>query len=119
MNKEEEQRIAARYAKMMAVLCVRATQIELLRAGKTPLTKTGDYSDVFVLEADGNRIPWTNVSRLNDAEMQCLSREITNRLYTFQLERDNPRLQFQLVQWVLSMAKLEEPRLDGRILRSP
>jgi transposase len=33
-----------------------------------------DYSDVIVLDADGRRIPWTEVSRINDIEMRDLMR---------------------------------------------
>jgi hypothetical protein len=53
MNHDDEKRIAAKLAKIMAILCVRNTQIETLHAGLTPNTRTGDYSDVFVLDADG------------------------------------------------------------------
>jgi len=60
MNHDDEKRIAAKLAKIMAILCVRNTQLETLHAGLTPITRTGDYSDVFVLDADRRRIPWTD-----------------------------------------------------------
>ena len=40
------------------MLCIRNTQLETLHAGLPPVTRTGDYSDVFVVDADGRRIPW-------------------------------------------------------------
>ena len=43
----------------MAMLCVRNTHIENIHAGLTPVTHTGDWSDVTVVDADGRRIPWT------------------------------------------------------------
>ncbi len=74
MNKEAEKRIAAKLAKTMAMMCLRNTHIETIHAGKTPVTKTGDWSDVTVLDAAGNRIPWTDVSHINDDQMRDLMR---------------------------------------------
>lgn len=47
MNKDDEKRIAAKLAKIMAMLCIRNTQLETLHVGLTPATRSGDYSDVF------------------------------------------------------------------------
>jgi hypothetical protein len=58
----------------MAILCVRNTRLETLHAGPAPVTRTGDNSDVFVLGADGRRIPWTEVSRIDDEAMRHLMR---------------------------------------------
>jgi hypothetical protein len=66
MNQEAEKRIAAKLAKTMAMLCVRNTHLEAIHAGKTPVTRTGDWSDVTVIDADGNSIPWTDVSHISD-----------------------------------------------------
>jgi len=96
MNHDDEKRIAAKLAKIMAMLCVRNTQLETLHAGLGPITRTGDYSDVFVVDADGHRIPWTEVSRIDEVEMRDLMRTIVNRLYTFHLEADDPKLQAQI-----------------------
>lgn len=93
MNHDDEKYIAAKLAKVMAMLCVRNTQLETLHAGLSPVTRTGDYSDVFVVDADGRRIPWTDVSHIDEDEMQDLMRDIVNRLYTFHLEADDPKLQ--------------------------
>lgn len=50
----------------MAMLCVRNTHLETIHAGKTPVTRTGDWRDVTVVDADGNRITWTDVSHISD-----------------------------------------------------
>lgn len=42
MRKKDEERIAAKLAKVMAVMCVRNTKLENLHAGLVPVTKTGD-----------------------------------------------------------------------------
>lgn len=57
--------------------------LEKLHAGKTPITKTGDYSDVKVIDAAGQEIPWTEVSRIDQAEMKDLITGIVNRIHTF------------------------------------
>jgi len=75
MNPDDEKRIAAKLAKTMAMLCVRNTHLETIHAGRTPITKTGDYSDVFVVDADGLRIPWMEVSHINErvSDLLCMT----------------------------------------------
>ena len=41
-------------------------------------------------DAAGRRIPWSEVSRINDDEMRALMREIVDRLYTFHRRIDDP-----------------------------
>ena len=53
-----------------------------IREGQCPVTKTDDYSDVVVVDADGRIIPWQRVARLDRAEMERTMREIVDRLYT-------------------------------------
>jgi hypothetical protein len=95
---------------------VRNTQLETLHAGPAPVTRTGDYSDVFVLDADGRRIPWTEVSRIDDIEMRDLMRDIVNRLYTFHLGADDPKLQAQIERWMSVALKWDEPEIDERMI---
>ncbi|MFN7177130.1 MAG: hypothetical protein ACK4MX_09600 [Thermaurantiacus sp.] len=116
MNKDDEKRIAAKLARIMAMLCVRNTQLETLHSGLTPVTRTGDYSDVFVHDADGRRIPWTDVSRIDDAEMRALMQEIVNRLYTFHLEADDPKLQATFERWRGATTTWDEPEVDHRMI---
>ena len=56
---------------------------DLLHRGLSPITHTGDYSDVVVVDADGRRIPWPDMSRFDENEMRDLMREIVNKIYTF------------------------------------
>lgn len=116
MNKEDEKHIAAKLAKSMAMLCVRNTHLETIHAGKTPVTRTGDWSDVTVVDADGNRIPWTDVSHISDDQMRDLMRDIVNRLYTFHLCADEPGLQAEVERWMTSAAKWDEPEIDQRMI---
>lgn len=98
------------------MLCVRNTQLETLHAGLGPITRAGDYSDVFVVDADGRRIPWSEVSRIDDDEMRQLMQEIVNRLYTFHLEANDPKLQATIERWMGATMKWDEPEIDKRMI---
>lgn len=116
MSKNDEQRVAARLAKIMAMMCVRNSKLEDLHAGPVPATHTGDYSDVFVVDADGRRIPWPDVSRIDDDEMRALMRDIVNRLYTFHLCADEAGLQAEVTRWMTVASRWDEPTIDLRML---
>ena len=118
MNRDDEKRIAAKLARIMAMLCVRNTQLETLHSGPTPVTRLGDYSDVFVVDSDGQRIPWTEVSRIDDAEMRKLMRDIVNRLYTFHICADDSKLQAEIERWMSVASKWGEPEIDPRMISS-
>ena len=62
---------------------MRRGYIEKLHAGTTPVTQTGDYSDVKVIDAEGREIPWNQVSRINQDEMKTLMTGVVNRIHTF------------------------------------
>lgn len=83
MKVEDEERIAANLAKIMGMICIRNTRLEDLHAGVQPVTLTGDYSDVNVIDATGQTIPWRTVSHIDDAQMADLMRDVVNRLFTF------------------------------------
>ena len=115
MSQTKEEKVAAQLAKAMAMICVRNTLLEDLHAGPVPVTRTGDYSDVFVVDAEGNRIPWTDVSRLDDDEMRDLMRQVVNRLYTFQICFAEPEFQAVVNRWLGVARKWDEPVLDQRL----
>lgn len=112
MNQEDEKRIAAKLAKIMAMMCVRNTSLEDLHAGLVPVTRTGDYSDVVVRDADGREIPWTRISHIDDDHMRALMRQVVNRLYTFHLKTDDPVFRAHVEGWAQVAEKWDEPELD-------
>ena len=116
MSQNDDQRITASLVKIMAMLCVRNSRLEDLHAGLVPVTHTGDYSDVFVVDADGRRIPWPDVSRFNDDEMRALMRAIVNRLYTFHVCADAPGVQAEVARWMTVASRWDEPAIDRRML---
>ena len=69
-------------ARMIGLLCVADSKLGEFGEGQCPVTRTGDYSDVVVVDADGRIIPWQRVARLDRTEMERTMREIVDRLYT-------------------------------------
>jgi len=116
MKEADEERIAARLAKLMAMICVRNTGIENLHAGTVPVTYTGDFSDVFVTGADGRRMAWTQVSHMDDDAMRDLMRQIVDRLYTFHMNRDDPQFRDHLDRWLTISGTWDDPKLDEALL---
>ena len=57
MKVEDEERIAANLSIIMAMLDIRNTRQEDLHAGVRPVTLTGDFSDVGVVDGTGQIIP--------------------------------------------------------------
>jgi len=63
--------LRAHLVKFVALECFRNSKLEEPHMGKSPRSKTGDYSDVKVVTPYGE-IPWNDLSRLNDDEMKEL-----------------------------------------------
>lgn len=112
MSRKEEEQIAATLAKAMAMICVRNTKLENLHTEKIPVTRTGDFSDVFVVDADGNRVPWTEMSRLDDEEMCDLMRQVVDPLYPFQMRFGDSEFQIFVERWLGAARKWNELILD-------
>ena len=85
-----ERRKAPAFVRILALMCVRQSRLETLHESLTPMTRTGDYADVVVVDAEGRGIPWPEVSRFDENEMRGLIREIVNKLYTFFVKAEDP-----------------------------
>lgn len=118
MKVEDEERIAANLSKIMAMICIRNTRLEDLHAGVQPVTLTGDYSDVRVVDATGQTIPWHEVSHIDDLQMAALMRGIVNRLFTFHMRRDDPSFREHLDRWMTASNKWDNPVLDTAFLEA-
>ena len=112
MNEKDEDQNLAVFAKVMTLMCVRNTFLEDLHAGKVPVSKTGDYSDVKVIDGEGREIPWNDLSRLDDDEMKKLMKQIVNRIYTYFKFADEPNFQDWMNMWSTSANRWDDPELD-------
>ena len=72
MDMKERRKVPA-FARILALMCVRQSRLETLHRGLSPVTRTGDYSDVVVVDADGRRIPWPEVSRSAESTWTALA----------------------------------------------
>ena len=117
MNRDDEKRIAAKMAKTLAMMCVRNTGLETLHAGVVPVTQTGDYSDVRVIDADGREIAWNDVSHLDDDQMRALMKEIVNRVYTFYISIDDEEFRDRIDRWAWLTDCWDEPDSDIEFLK--
>jgi len=117
MYETEEERITAKLAKVMAIMCVRNTALETLHAGVVPVTKAGDYSDVTVVDADGRKISWADVSHIDDDAMGDLMRQIVERLFTFHMKIDDADFQERVNRWASVAQKWDNPELDQAFLQ--
>ena len=104
-------------AKTLAMMCVRNTGLETLHSGVVPVTQTGDYSDVRVIDADGREIAWNDVSHLDDDQMRALMKEIVNRVYTFYISIDDEEFRDRIDRWARLTDYWDEPDSDIEFLK--
>ena len=97
-------------------MCVRNTFLEELHQGPGPQSATGDYTDVKIIDAEGE-IPWNEVSRLNDDEIRRLMKQVVNRLYTFFLKNDDPYFAESIQRWAAAAEQWDDPEPDEVFLR--
>ena len=109
---DSDHALAAALAKSIAALCVRNTFLEDLHSGTTPSSKTGDYSDVKVVTPFGE-IPWRKLSRVSDAEMKRLMKEVVDKLFTFLRRQGDPAFLGAFLRLGdLYAARWDEPRFE-------
>ena len=109
---DQERQDLADWFRLMALMCVRNSGLEAIHAGVHPVSRTGDFSDVTVVDADGRRIPWPEVSNFGDGEMRNLMRQVVNRLYTFHAKAADPDFQCILDRWMPVARGWDAPELD-------
>ena len=116
MMNEHEQRLIASMSKSMAMMCFRNTILEDFHGGIEPVSNSGDFSDVVVIDANGRRIPWTEVSRIGTEEMPGLMRQVVNRLYTFQAKAHDLHFVAMMDRALAEAWMWDEPELDEIML---
>ena len=107
-----EDQLASLLVRTMVLLCFRHTVIEDTHAGVVPITRSGDYTDVTVIDADGRRIPWPDVSHIDDNTMRDLMRQIVDRVYTFEVRAKDPGFLERIERWAQVASRWDAPKLD-------
>ena len=92
-------------AKAIVAYCFRNTNIEDIHSGVSSVSKTGDFSDVFVVDADGKRIPWSDVSRISQAEMKELMQTAVNRVYEVLEHEGDAEFEEKVLNYSLSFTQ--------------
>lgn len=116
-TKNLQERAMGQLAKRITVNCVRNTQLELIHQGVSPVTKTGDYGDVRVIDGEGTEIPWTKVSHITDAAMKELMITVVNRIYTALTMGDDPDIAKLLSLHDNSTGQWDAPQIDNYMLQ--
>ena len=106
---------SAELAKILTAMCVRNTEIEDIHAGKAPISKTGDYTDVRIIDAEGNIFSWVEVTHITDTEMKRLMKGIVNRLYTFFMQGDDKRFEKNIEFHKHFTHSWDEPEIDKNL----
>ena len=115
-DRRPEDLLATAIIKAMVLVRVRYTKLDDIHAGLPPVTKTGDYSDATVIDGEGRRIPWNDVSHFDDDAMRDLICQIMDRMYTFQVKSGDPAFLRVIDRWSSVAARWDEPRLDPVLL---
>ena len=112
---EEDQKDAGIVANLVTAMCVRAYGIEKIHRGISVVTRTGDYSDVKIIDGEGNEIPWNEASRITNSEMKELMKRTANRLYTYFLQRFDPRFERAVKAYMPWTREWDKPEIDQGI----
>ena len=109
---EKERQIYANLSRLAVLTCFRNSKLEDIHAGTGPVSRTGDFSDVIVVDADGRRIPWPEVSHFDDEAMRDLMRKTVDRLYTLYVMAEDWEFQQNLERWRSAALAWDAPKLD-------
>ena len=98
-------------AKAIAAYCFRNTSLENIHAGTSPMSNTGDFSDVFVVDANGNKIPWNEASRISQDEIKELMQTAVNRVYAVLEHEGDAEFEEGVLRHVLAFTRgWDEPK---------
>ena len=98
-------------AKAIVVYSFRNGPIEHIHAGAVPVSNTGDFSDVFVVDANGRKIPWNEASRISQEEMKKIMQTAVNRVYAILEHEGDAKFEERVLEDSLIFARRwDEPK---------
>ena len=87
----QEHHIANRMAKAVTFMCLKNLMRNPYVAGKEPVSPSGDFTDVFITDGQGNQIAWSECCRLSRDEREGIRTEIICGIYDFLLNIENDK----------------------------
>lgn len=81
----EEKRIAQKMAKALAFMCLNDHFKLPLHSGLSPVSHTGDYTDVIITDAKGRKLVWSQVCRVSYPEREKMMQDVADGIYDFLL----------------------------------
>lgn len=115
MSLKESEVALKNLAKALAVRIVRNTSIiEYIHAGTFPRTKTGDYSDVKVIDAEGREIRWNDVAHITQEQMKAFNKEVVNNFYEYLVKSETPEYIEELSKAGLFAWNWDDPELPKK-----
>ena len=115
MSTKAKEKSAAYIAKLLSLLCFR-NPLEDLHAGISPQTKSGDYSDVKIVDGYGQETPWNAASRISDDEMKEIVIQAVNLVYTFMIKQDDPKFYPALNEFYCATSAWNKPEIDAGLM---
>lgn len=110
----DERLVARRMAKALAFLCLNEHFKQPLHNGKKPLSKTGDYTDVFITDAEGHRIIWCQACRVSAVEKTMMMEDVVSGIYDFLLNMEKDAYSRRLEDAYKASKDWNDPRLSGK-----
>lgn len=69
------------------------------------MSNTGDFSDVFVIDANGRKIPWNEASRISQEEMKELMQTAVNRVYAVLEHEGDAKFEEEVLKYALTFTR--------------
>ena len=81
----QEKHVAKKMAEALAFMCLNDHFRQPLHSGHSPVSHTGDYTDVVITDAKGRQMAWSQVCRVSSGEREKMMRDVADVLYEFLL----------------------------------
>ena len=97
-------------------MCVRNTMLEGIHTGIEPVSHIGDFTNLVVIDENGRRIPWPEMSTIGNEGMVRLRHLVDNLLYPFQMRADDLNFVAMMDRAPAEAWKWDKPELDEIML---
>ena len=94
----------------MALPCIRVIMFEHIHTGRVLDTRNGGWY-VTVFDPGGRHILWPDVPRFDDGATGNIVRSVVECLYTFQVRAEESGFLDQIVLWVPSASRWDNPQV--------